>query len=674
MRLNSVLSQIAVLGLLSGAVALGMPSAPVSLGTAPRTVAPHDTFVNLMAASQVPEAKALGDSDRKGAVARIREGDLARAREAAQTTADATVPMKARSLKAAAVSTDPTVLATGVTVTGASREATVSAPVVVVGVTWREGTGPGASVQYRYQQKGRWSAWAFTAADPEHGPDAGSAEAKNARAGSDALVVTDASAVQVRTLGDGTDTPAQPKLMVVDPGASPAQPAVSLASASRPAIYTRAQWGADESLRAGTPSYGAVKGAFVHHTVDANAYTAAQVPAILRAIYAFHVKGRGWGDIGYNFLIDKFGRTWEGRFGGMDKPVIGAHTLGHNGYSFGASAIGNYDVAAVPSAVTSAFVRLIAWKAQLHQFNPAGISNISGDRVNSVSGHRDVYSTACPGRYLYAQLPAIRAGAAAFVRGLPSLSIGRDVDNYNHGDVLATNSNHDLLLYSGADAKMSPPTVLSTGSWSGLDLVSIPGDWDGDGAVDVVARQITTGQLLLFSGNGFGSFHTARVIGVGWGGFDTLVAPGDWSGDGIPDLLGRTPDGTLRLYPGNGHGGFGAPRIVGTGWQGMAKISALGDWTGDRHVDLIAVSNTGIARIYPGAGNGGFGAPLVIGPGWDAFASVSALGDVTGDTRTDLLIVDKNGFASIGTIGRTIGQVSLLPQSAGWDAVSVYTG
>ena len=674
MRLNSVLSQIAVLGLLSGAVAVGMPSAPVSLSTAPRPVAPQDTFANLMGASQVPEAKALGDSDRKGAVAVIREGDLARAREAAQTAADATVPMKARGLQAAATPTASTVSATDVTVTGASKVATVSAPVVVVGVTWQEGTGQGASVQYRYQQKGRWSGWAFTAADPEHGPDVGSAEAKNARAGSDALVVTNASAVQVRTLGDGTDAPAQPKLMVVDPGATPAQPAASLASASRPAIYTRAQWGADERIRVGDPSYGAVKGVFVHHTVDANAYTAAQVPAIIRAIYAYHVKGRHWNDIGYNFLIDKFGRTWEGRFGGMDQPVIGAHTLGHNEYGFGASAIGNYDVAAVPSAVTSAVVRLIAWKAQLHQFNPAGIANISGDRVNAVSGHRDVYSTACPGRYLYAKLPTIRAGAAALVRTLPSLSIARDVNNYNHGDVLATNANHDLLLYSGADGKLTPPTVLLQGSWTDLDLVSIPGDWNGDGAVDVVARKITTGQLLLFAGTGFGTFHAAQVIGGGWGLIDTLVAPGDWSGDGHPDLLGRTADGTLRLYPGNGHGGFGVPRIIGTGWQGMAKISALGDWTLDGHVDLISVSNTGVASVYPGSGNGGFGAPLVIGPGWDSFVSVSALGDVTGDARTDLLVVDKNGFAAIGKIGRTIGQVTWLPQSAGWETVSVYTG
>ncbi|MEO6142645.1 MAG: N-acetylmuramoyl-L-alanine amidase [Dermatophilaceae bacterium] len=646
MRLISSLSQLAVLGLLSGAVAVGMPSAPVSLSTAPLPVAAHDTVVDLLAPGQVPEAQGLVSADRNGA--------WSRAREAAISTVVATAPT--------------------MRVTGATKVTTVTAPVVVVGVTWQEDTGQGASVQYRSQQKGRWSAWNFVDADPEHGPDPGSAEAKSVRAGSDPLVVTDATAVQVRTLGDGTHAPAQPKLMVVDPGAS-AAPSASLASASRPFIYSRARWGADERIRVGTPDYGAVKGAFVHHTVNANSYTAAQVPSIIRAIYAYHVKGRGWNDIGYNFLIDRFGRIWEGRYGGMDRPVIGAHTLDHNAYSFGASAIGNYDTAAVPSAVTSAFTRLIGWKAQLHQFKPAGISNVSGDIVKSVSGHRDTFSTTCPGRYLYAKLPAIRAGAAALVRNLPSLSIARDVDHQNHGDVLATNASSDLLLYSGTGlGTMSPPTVLSQGGWGGVDLVAIAGDWDGNGTVDVVARKVSTGQLVMYPGDGFGGMGPVRVIGSGWGVFDALVAPGDWSGDGRPDLIGRTGDGVLRLYPGNGRGGFGSPRVIGNGWSGMTKISALGDWTRDGPVDLIGVDGSGVATIYPGASAGRFGAPIRVGPGWDGFVSVSALGDETSDTWTDLLVVDKFGVAWIGKSGPNLSRVTWVMQTTGWEAVSVYSG
>jgi len=351
MRLTRLLSQFVVLSLLSLGIAIGVPRGSVPPGAAPYPVAPRDTFVNLVAPSQVPGARTLAAADRSGAASRA--GSMAKS--SARSSAPLTAPDMA--------------------VTGASEATAVSAPVAVVGVTWQQGTGQGVSVQYRSQQKGRWSAWSFVEADPEHGPDPASAEAKNARAGSDPLVVTNVTAVQVRTLGDGTHAPAQPKLMVVDPGASAAsrpsaaEPSVGpqmtmsltstalagsttslagLAYASRPVIYTRAQWGANERLRRAAPQYGAVKGAFVHHTVNANSYSSSQVPAIIRAIYAYHVNGRGWDDIGYNFLIDRFGRTWEGRYGGIYRAVIGAHTLDHNAYSFGAAAIGNFDVAAVP--------------------------------------------------------------------------------------------------------------------------------------------------------------------------------------------------------------------------------------------------------------------------------------------------------------------------------------
>lgn len=100
---------------------------------------------------------------------------------------------------------------------------------------------------------------------------------------------------------------------------------------SRPTIYTRAQWGTNENIRGpGPPDYGEVRGALVHHTVNANNCTAADVPAIIRGIYSYHVNSRGWRDIGYNFLVDRFGRVWEGRYGGIKRAVTGAHTAGYN--------------------------------------------------------------------------------------------------------------------------------------------------------------------------------------------------------------------------------------------------------------------------------------------------------------------------------------------------------
>jgi uncharacterized protein with LGFP repeats len=82
-------------------------------------------------------------------------------------------------------------------------------------------------------------------------------------------------------------------------------------------------------LRTSAPRYSStIYAGWVHHTVNANDYSSAEVPGIIRSIYAYHMQGRGWSDIGYNFLVDRFGRLWEGRSGGIDRPVIGAHTWG----------------------------------------------------------------------------------------------------------------------------------------------------------------------------------------------------------------------------------------------------------------------------------------------------------------------------------------------------------
>ena len=138
------------------------------------------------------------------------------------------------------------------------------------------------------------------------------------------------------------------------------------------------------------------------------------MPALLRGIYAYHTQSRGWRDIGYNYLVDRFGRIWEGRWGGVDRAVVGAHTLGYNEVSFAMSAIGNFDIAQPPQAVLDAYARLFAWKLSLYNI-PANQTNIlvKGRRLNAINGHRDVGQTACPGRYLYAKIPWIRTKARA---------------------------------------------------------------------------------------------------------------------------------------------------------------------------------------------------------------------------------------------------------------------
>ena len=163
---------------------------------------------------------------------------------------------------------------------------------------------------------------------------------------------------------------------------------------------------------------------FVHHTENPNGYAPAEVPAMLRAIFAFHRFVNGWHDIGYNFVIDLYGRIFEARAGGVDEPVIGAHAGGYNAVSTGVAVLGSFMNRPVSANAGRALERLLAWKLSLHGVSAAGRVTV---RVNPagavysrfpanarvslarVSGHRDADSTDCPGNALYGELPAVRA-------------------------------------------------------------------------------------------------------------------------------------------------------------------------------------------------------------------------------------------------------------------------
>ncbi|HEU5143736.1 MAG TPA: FG-GAP-like repeat-containing protein [Dermatophilaceae bacterium] len=584
----------------------------------------------------------------------------------------------------------------GASVRSASAPVDIPGGLAVIGVTWDAESGAGSSVQYRKQVDGVWGPWTFGSVEDEHAPDQpeGSGDVMAAiRDGSDPIILTRADEVQVRLLGPtGAPEPADPRLMVVEPEAVALQyvgtrPGAAAAAARRPYIYTRADWGADESLRnPDGPGYGAVKAAFVHHTTGSNDYTSADVPGIIQGIYAYHVgtynadgeliSGRGWADIGYNFLIDRFGRTWEGRYGGVTRPVIGAHAYGVNSYTFGVSVLGNFMTQPPPSTVTTALGQLIGWKAQIHEFNPGGKAKIGGVIHNGVSGHRNANATACPGDLLYAALPTIRAGALAQVKGVPSLTLDRDLDNRNDADVLATNAAGDLLLYSTTNARtLTGPITLETGTWTGRDEVHVVGDWSGDGAVDLVSRVQGSGALDLHRGTGAGGLEPAVKIGTGWSGFSAIIAPGDWNGDGRNDLVGRlATDGSLRLYPGNGTGGFGRAYQIGNGWGGMRLISGIGDWDGDGARDLLAVSKTGSGRVYRGNGTGGFTGSIALTGDWSARETVVGVGDASWDTKVDVLSVNAAGEAQFGLRGSTSSEVVWSTTKTSFADVEVYTG
>ena len=333
-----------------------------------------------------------------------------------------------------------------------------------VGVTWKHGVDYAdhdIAVQVRTEKDGAWSEWIDAEYHDEHAPNVGSPEVQNKedRPGTDAVVIGDVDRVQMRAETRDGSTPPELELALIDPGAGTtamAAPAIDTSKlpdpasatqaaadpsganqyvgsggardtavlsamkiAARPYIYSRAQWGANERMRdQSPPSYGTVKTGFIHHTVNANNYTAAQVPALIRGIYAYHTQSRGWRDIGYNYLVDRFGRIWEGRHGGVARAVVGAHTLGYNEVSFAMSAIGNYDIASPPRPVLKAYARLFAWKLSLYDIRAdASRLYVKNRYLAAINGHRDTGQTACPGQYLYAKIPYIRRLAQTYQNG-----------------------------------------------------------------------------------------------------------------------------------------------------------------------------------------------------------------------------------------------------------------
>jgi len=128
--------------------------------------------------------------------------------------------------------------------------------------------------------------------------------------------------------------------------------------------------------------------------------------AIVQAIYRFHTLTRGWGDIGYNYLIDPLGNIYEGRYGG--EMVIGAHAACYNNGTIGIALIGNYEDNEVPEPALQALMSLIASKSKQYGIDPAGTGSFRGKTLPNVMGHKDVRPTSCPGTNLYNLLPTVR--------------------------------------------------------------------------------------------------------------------------------------------------------------------------------------------------------------------------------------------------------------------------
>lgn len=293
-------------------------------------------------------------------------------------------------------------------------------------------------IRVRSRVAGAWTDWRVVRALHDL-PDPGTTEDRGV-AGTELVWIGDADGVQVRVNGSRPDDltmvllhPARRSgdrtLARPDTGSATYArgSSTALTPTDRPQIYSRQQWGADESWRSGSPQFcTTLQQVHVHHTVNSNTYAQDDVPALLRGIYRYHTKNLGWSDVGYNFLVDRFGRIWTGRAGGAAKAVRGAHTLGFNATSTGVSVIGNFEQVVPGAAVIEGIAQVAAWKLSRYGLRAAGTTQVvseGSDKFRSgktvtlpvVDGHRDTNDTACPGRHLYAVLDQVRARTDALI-------------------------------------------------------------------------------------------------------------------------------------------------------------------------------------------------------------------------------------------------------------------
>jgi stage II sporulation protein D len=189
-------------------------------------------------------------------------------------------------------------------------------------------------------------------------------------------------------------------------------------------------------------------------------------------------------------------------------------------------------------------------------------------------------------------------------------------------DVMAQKPDGTLWLYPGTVAgPLGAPRKVGSG-WGIHNLVFPTGDFNGDGFSDLMARQ-PNGLLALYPGNGAGGFAgPPRTIGSGWNTYTSVFSPGDFNGDGTSDVIARNSGGLLYLYPGNGSGGWLPAVLIGHGWNNFSTIISSGDFNGDAKSDLLARGSGGVLWLYPGNGSGGFLPARAVGTGWGIFSTI----------------------------------------------------
>jgi hypothetical protein len=486
-------------------------------------------------------------------------------------------------------SPDPTppvgeeVIAIGDTASGWSAGFEPSSRGEMVGFTWSAPTSVELQVRGR-SSDGTWSEWLDLHGGLAEAPERAETTDRSRFAGP-AWLGHDLDRIEVRGPAHAISA-LEMHVMDSEPAAAGALTAPSAtALPAAPGIISRAQWGADESWRSVNPDCSQprysndVTYVVIHHTVNANNYSAADSAALIRGIYRFHVYTNGWCDIAYNFLVDRFGQVFEGRAGGIRERVIGGHSGGFNTGSTGIAMLGDFQEGTVPQATYNSLRRLMAFKMGHHGIDPLGTTTVhtvehSSSRfpagqdivVQTVVPHGDLSQTTCPGQYLRELIPRLRRDVASDIFWN---SADRRVVGDWDGDGYDTVGNFENG-YWGLRNSQNPGAPDVSIHYGAAGYRPVVGDWDGNGTDTIGVYVGDTWYLRNSNTPG----PPDIVIRYGWPEVTPVV--GDWDGNGT-DTIGIYHRGTWMLRDQNS---AGLPqRWFDYGWDGPQPV--VGDWNGD---------------------------------------------------------------------------------------------
>lgn len=375
-----------------------------------------------------------------------------------------------------------------------SKPITAPARFDLVGLRWAKGSGVHAQVRAR-RRGGRWTRW--TALPHPHEP----------LHGTDPAFTGSADELQFRLRGRATKLTAR---FVRALDKAPRTTPRARASQSAPFIIPRDSWGAAQVPPRGTPSYGAVQAAFVHHTAGSIAYAPDQSPGIVLGIARYHRDSNGWNDIGYNFLVDRYGAIFEGRAGGIEAAVIGAQAQGFNDDTTGIACLGTFTAVTLDDPGMEALAKLIGWKLSIHAVPVQGqVTLISGGGSTNrypngtpvvferISGHRDSNQTSCPGDQLYGQLPDLRTRAARYAFASSGLTV-KATTQQGQKPVSVSGSLRFADGSSPAGAQLSIEYTTAGSAWAPISSTSA----GADGAWAVSVTLPSSGQVrAVFAGD-----------------------------------------------------------------------------------------------------------------------------------------------------------------------------